>query len=139
MKRTFIIHAIPKAQGRARAARFGKFVKIHDDPKSAAYKENFAAQVAMQKPVLMLEPLKVTLLFFLPRPKGHYKKSGELTKSAPAMHSSKPDIDNLQKAALDALKGICWRDDTQIWSISATKSYSTEPMTQITIEEEVTL
>jgi Holliday junction resolvase RusA-like endonuclease len=29
-------------------------------------------------------------------------------------HTGKPDVDNLAKALYDALKGIVWRDDSQI-------------------------
>ncbi len=28
------------------------------------------------------------------------------------------DVDNVAKCALDALKGICWIDDSQIWELS---------------------
>ena len=31
-----------------------------------------------------------------------------------AFHSSKPDRDNLDKAVMDALKGLAWIDDSQV-------------------------
>lgn len=41
--------------------------------------------------------------------------------------TTKPDLDNLAKAVLDALNGIVWVDDARICSLILTKSYSKEP------------
>jgi Holliday junction resolvase RusA-like endonuclease len=60
-------------------------------------------------------PLAVVFLFAMPRPKS-YKKS-----VAYEWHPVKPDFDNLQKSALDALKGIVYTDDSQIVSARALK------------------
>lgn len=32
---------------------------------------------------------------------------------------TKGDIDNLQKAILDGLNGVAWRDDRQVWQLTA--------------------
>jgi len=50
-------------------------------------------------------------------------------------HSKKPDLSNLVKFYEDALNGILWRDDAIICEITATKIYSNEPKTVITVEE----
>ena len=56
------------------------------------------------------------LTFLLPRPKSLPKKV--------VHHIKKPDCDNLIKAAKDALKGICYKDDSQIIEIYAIKKYA---------------
>jgi Holliday junction resolvase RusA-like endonuclease len=41
--------------------------------------------------------------------------------------TSRPDFDNYEKLATDALKGIVWRDDAQVVNAAFWKRYSTEP------------
>lgn len=45
------------------------------------------------------------------------------------------DVDNMAKLVLDALNGVCWRDDDQIASLMATKAHDPEnPRTEIVVE-----
>lgn len=71
-------------------------------------------------------PLEVALAFVLPRPESYTTKRGPNVR---AWHDRKPDPDNLVKAALDALKGVAWRDDAQIarMSIAKVMASATEP------------
>lgn len=46
-------------------------------------------------------------------------------------HCKKPDIDNYLKYILDCMSGIVFKDDAQVWSISAKKVYGVEPCTEI--------
>jgi len=85
-----------------------------------------AAWQAYDGPPLIV-PLSVTLAFRLPRPKAHYgtgKNAAVLKESAPRRHIVRPDIDKLSRAVLDALKGVVWRDDAQVWAKSAMKGYA---------------
>ena len=82
-------------------------------------------------------PLEVIVKFFLLRPKGHYTKKGNLTKSASAYPMrKKDDLDKLLRAALDALTGIMWIDDGQISKIVAAKEYSHDYEAGMTIRIE---
>ena len=65
----------------------------------------------------------VGFLFRFQRPKSHYRTgryAAELKPSAPQCHLGKPDIDNLVKAALDAVgkwdrkPPLLWVDDSQV-------------------------
>lgn len=59
-------------------------------------------------------PVVVTLTCVMPRPKGKVWK----TKPMPRYpHTSKPDAENIGKAVLDALTGLAWRDDSQVYSL----------------------
>lgn len=60
-------------------------------------------------------PEQVTLVFVIPMPKSWSNKHREAMRFQP--HKSKPDVDNLQKAVLDAL---C-EDDSHIWHVDAYK------------------
>ena len=69
--------------------------------------------------------VSVTIVFVLPRPKSHFTGKGALTKSAPAYPSVKPDLDKLERAALDGLvAGGVMRDDSQVCSINSAKVYA---------------
>ncbi len=43
------------------------------------------------------------------------------------------DIDNLAKAVLDALNGICWQDDSQISELHVTKNLADEPRIELEV------
>ena len=55
--------------------------------------------------------LSVSIDFVFPRPKSKTKKRGANERY---WHTSKPDLDNLYKATLDALNGLAFRDDSQV-------------------------
>jgi Holliday junction resolvase RusA-like endonuclease len=61
-------------------------------------------------------PLRVTFVFYRQRPKGHFRKNGQLSGTGledthPTM---RPDVLKLARGAEDALTGVLWRDDSQI-------------------------
>jgi Holliday junction resolvase RusA-like endonuclease len=140
MIQQFTFIGVPKAQGRPRFARRGKFVTAYDPKDSAQYKNNVAAQIVAQKPVLIGQgiAIKLTLGFILPRPQGHYGAKGNVKEKYKSMrHVKKPDSDNLVKAIKDSLTGIVWYDDSQIDYTIVQKSYGDEPKAFITVETEV--
>lgn len=63
-------------------------------------------------------PLDVRLTFVMPRPQALMWKAKEMVRLP---HVVKPDCDNLIKSTLDALKGLTWKDDTQIFTLQASK------------------
>ena len=73
----------------------------------------------------LIHPLAVSLTFYMPRPKSHYRTNGNLKDSSPMfLHDSKPDADNLAKAILDALTGIhAWQDDDQVCELTVLKRW----------------
>lgn len=46
----------------------------------------------------------------------------------------KPDLDNLVKALKDALTGIVWKDDAQIVSLCARKTYGDRPAIYVKVK-----
>jgi crossover junction endodeoxyribonuclease RusA len=59
-------------------------------------------------------PLRVALVFVMPRPSGTPKRS------TPAA-IKRPDTDKLSRAVFDALSGVVWRDDSQVVELHAFK------------------
>jgi len=84
----------------------------------------FAAQA--WKDVLTDGPVWLDLLYRFSRPKSHYgtgKNASVLKPGAPKHPIGRPDIDKLERAVLDALTGVVYRDDSQVVSVFQTKEY----------------
>ena len=62
-----------------------------------------------------------------------YEKPKSIKKSK-IYKTTKPDLDNLIKAILDSLNGICYKDDNQIVELSSTKKYGSEDLIVLTLE-----
>jgi Holliday junction resolvase RusA-like endonuclease len=68
----------------------------------------------------------VELTFVRPRTKGHYgtgRNAGVLKDSAPAYPAVRPDIDKLERCALDALTGVVYGDDGQVVALRSVKVF----------------
>ena len=112
--REYIVRGKPIPQGRPRAYRRGTFIGFYDPSTSKKWKDEIAAQVKGQFPILHPGgPVSLSLFFKMPAPKSY--------KGGP--HVCRPDVDNLAKAVKDALTGICWQDDCQIITLHARKAY----------------
>lgn len=59
------------------------------------------------------------------------KKAQALDGALP--HIVRPDVDNLVKLLLDGVKGILWRDDTQVYAIMAGKEYGPQAHTAVAV------
>lgn len=80
-------------------------------------------------------PISVFIQFVLPRPKSKIRK---LSDNPRYHHCSKPDIDNVTKAVLDALQGIVWRDDSCIAELHTVKLVAAGdelPSVEVTVNE----
>lgn len=102
----------PVPAARPRVARWGTYY-----PKT--YKvwmeDAFKALIKFERPVRISNPVNVSIIVRVPRPK--------TTERA----WPRGDVDNYAKAALDAVTkaGCCWEDDDQVVNLSVIKQYST--------------
>ena len=128
----FDVPAVPVGQPRPRATNAGAHARIHEVTHVGKASEGtrrphpivafkatvrLAAQQAYQGPPLR-EPLRMSLVFVLPRGTNKFWK----TRPTPRYpHIARPDIDNLAKAVLDSLNQIVFKDDSQIYAITASK------------------
>lgn len=98
------------------------------------------SQVASEAVATMLEgPLRMRMDFVFPRPKGHFgsgKNAGVLKRNAPPFPAVKPDATKLLRSTEDALKGILWKDDSQIVTQAATKRYGEQAGCRIRVVPE---
>jgi len=75
------------------------------------------AGIVMMGTELFEGPVRLSLMFVIPRPKGHYRSgrfAGELRQNVPRFPTKKPDLTKLVRGVEDALTGIVWRDDSQV-------------------------
>ena len=130
---SFTIPGDPIAQPRHKISTRGGFAKayISKDHPIHAYKQaiQLEAKVAMAGLASVEGPVLVTAMFRFGRPKSH-TKAARIDDN----HKQKPDLDNLVKAVLDALNGICWADDSQVCQIRASKAWRTEGQTIVVID-----
>jgi crossover junction endodeoxyribonuclease RusA len=70
-------------------------------------------------------PVGLSLSFTFRRPSTHIGTKG-LKSSAPIDKVTRPDVDKLARAVLDALTGVLYFDDSQVVFLSARKSYGYE-------------
>ncbi|MGB1226160.1 MAG: RusA family crossover junction endodeoxyribonuclease [Mycobacterium sp.] len=95
--------------------------------KTKLWRASVAAQCRAQWRLPMLNgPVSLDVLFYMPRPKKHYRTgryAGELRPDAPDMHTIAPDATKLMRSTEDAMKSIVWRDDCLVCQQSAVKLY----------------
>jgi Holliday junction resolvase RusA-like endonuclease len=139
---SFQVRAEPKGQPRAKASRAGGFIRMYTPPTADSFKA--AVQAAAIEAGLLnknLEgPIALRLVFRMPRPKSHFgtgKNSSKLKDKAAYWHTTKPDLDNIEKALKDALSDIrAWRDDCQVCDVQKSKIYvegMDAPVSDVTI------
>lgn len=73
-------------------------------------------------------PVAITITFGMPRPKSHLMLRGgkyvvkwQDKDKRPAVA---PDLDKLTRAVMDALSGVCYKDDAQVVSLHVEKVYA---------------
>lgn len=127
---TFRIEGTPIAQPRHRASCRGGFAKLYlpKDHGIHAWKEAISSiaidHIASGGP--FEGPVKVDLLFAF---------KARTRRECAQYRVCKPDIDNLAKAALDALTDSgAWNDDSQVVQMHAAKMYAAAPFMQVRIE-----
>jgi len=127
----FMVHGMPIAQGSKRAITSrGRTFMVDDNKENLRPWRQEIAQVAaeaMDGDGVWSGPIFVRIMFFLPRPRGHFGKGRNeerLRPTAPIAPHTKPDVDKLVRAVLDALTGVVFHDDAQVVDLFATKVYS---------------
>lgn len=132
---SFIVHGVPVGKGRPRLTTRGGFAHAYTPKKTREAEATLTARAVQYRPSEPFDcALHVRLTFVFPVPDSWPKKKKALALTDNMAHVTKPDIDNLVKAALDALCGPFFLDDKQISSLHAVKRYGPTPMTEVSIE-----
>ena len=112
---TAVVLGDPVAQGRPRFSRQGGFVKAYDPAKSRDYKSYVRLIAAQNAPDSPVEgAIEFSLRIYRAIPNGMPKYKREAAKEGRLRPVTKPDVSNVLKGVEDALKGVWYKDDSQI-------------------------
>lgn len=117
----FVFDLEPTPKGRPRVSRFGG---VYTPGKTRLF-ENAVKMMAkaQYRGEPLACPVHLSVFFVMTRPKS-VKRSH---------HTTKPDLTNLIKSLEDALNGVVWKDDSQIFSVSAVKRYGPKGQINVTV------
>ena len=133
----------PAPQGSKRPVRLGngKIGMAESSKAVGPWREAVRAETqrSMNGSGPLAGPVRVSLAFFTPRPKGHFRTgrfAAILRDGAPGRPAGRPDLDKLARAVLDGLTaGGAWKDDSQVVVLVAEKLYRPMPGCMITVTE----
>ena len=133
-----VIPGKPHAQGRHRAVRMGKSVRMYDHPASAKWKKMAAKEMMAQRtgsPWIASEPLLLRIRAMYPLPRSSWR---QLAPIPVRWRIERPDVDNIAKAVMDAAQGVLFGDDSQVVRLEVDKlvcAQGEEPRVEITVEQ----
>lgn len=126
---TFFVHGEPQSQGSMRAFMAGGKPVLTSTNKSLGAWRQIVAARAQEHAHMHDGPVRMTLMFFVPRPKS--------LRRTDVLPTKRPDLDKLERACLDAMTGVMYRDDSQVTTLVASKRYGIEATgVRITIEDD---
>lgn len=136
----FHVDGLPAPQGSKRHVGGGRMVESSKKVKPWRQDVVTAARAAIDMAVTFetfTGPVRVRVVFYLPRPKSHYRSGANahlLKASAPPYVAVKPDVDKLLRSTFDALStaGV-WRDDNQAVIVHTEKVYADRPGARLEI------
>lgn len=109
-----------KGSARAFVSGTGRAIVTNDNPKEKHWAQLVREEAlkACQGRKLWDGPVAVDLAVRLPRP----KRCGKVALGVSS--TTKPDIDKLARSILDALTGIVFVDDAQVYQLIITKTFA---------------
>lgn len=119
---TFTVYGVPQPKGSARAfvpKGWSRAIVTSDNPKNKGWQQlvaEAACQALNGQTFYTDGPVRLTVVFYLPRPKSLPKRV--------AAHLKKPDLDKLVRSVKDALTKVVWQDDAQVTELNAVKRYA---------------
>lgn len=142
---TTVTFEVPGApQGKARP-RFrvvkpkGKpeFVHVYTPAETMGYEKAiaWAAKAAMRGKEPMTGPVELCVTAVLPVPVSWSIKKRNAALVGDLWPTGKPDFDNIEKVVADAVKGIVWKDDSQVCTSNFRKRYGKDPGLAVEVHE----
>lgn len=134
----FVINIEPRPQERHRSTIKNGRISTYEDKEMKFWKKNLAYLIKAQKPECWAKcALMMVITFFIRPPQyiAKVKKNQEALEAETTLVMVKPDLDNYEKALMDAINGICYHDDGQVAKKIARKVYSNDPRIEFEISK----
>ena len=133
----FIVPGAPVGKGRPRFARVGKAMRAYTPAATKSYEKVVAllARASLGSRGPLHGALAVRIDAWCPIPSSWSRRKHVRALGEQLLPTTKPDIDNVAKAVLDALNKIAFADDAQIVHLTCSKRYGSEPRLEVTVRE----
>lgn len=130
----FSVPGKPQGKARPRFARMGRGVRAYTPASTQAYERAVrAAALAAMAPgteaayAAYTGAVHVFVHAVFPVPASWPAKRRQAAFEGSIVPTVKPDSDNVAKAVLDGLRGVCFADDAQVTWLCAAKQYGPDP------------
>jgi Holliday junction resolvase RusA-like endonuclease len=110
----FEVKGDPVPKARARTVRKGGRTWSFTPKKVAVWEKTVKEEAAKHFAEPLVGPIQISMIFYMNRPQSRRKDVWVPTT---------PDLDNLEKAILDALNGVAYEDDRFVVAKNAQKKY----------------
>lgn len=127
----FVVPCAPVAKARVRVTCNGSYTPA----KTRAFETHcrLLAKAAMGHLVPTADAVTLCMVAFVPIPKSWSRPKRARALAGLLLPTSRPDLDNYEKAVTDALNGICYEDDSQICDVVKSKRYSDVPRVHVEV------
>ena len=126
---SFTVPGQPQGKGRARIGKVGPHARMFTPAKTVSYESlvSHAAHQAMGGGALIDQAVHVFMLITCQVPASWSKKKQASALLQQIRPTTKPDIDNVEKAIFDGCNGVVWRDDVCVVAVTKEKRYGATP------------
>lgn len=131
----FVVPGPAIGKGRPRVGKVGNHARLFTPPKTVNYEGlvALAAAQAMQGRPLIEGPVAVSIDISCQIPESWSRRKKQDAVNHVVLPTTKPDIDNVEKALFDAMNGVVWVDDVQVVNVSKRKRYAATPGVRIAV------
>lgn len=128
-------HPVGKARARTVRTKYGRTIS-YTPKKTRRWEDNarMQAQAQMRGRSPLTGPVALRVCAYLAVPSSWPAWKREAALHGHVRPTGKPDLDNLLKAANDAMNGVLWIDDAQVVQIVSDKAYSDTPRVEIQVD-----
>src|SRR3990167_854307 len=130
-----VVAGPPVAKGRTQFVRRSGFAYTPAKTRKYEAHVRLAAQETRQGEPPLDGACSLTVLAVLPVPQSWSQRKHARAVSGSIVPTTRPDVDNFLKAALDGCNGIVYRDDSQIISADVLKRYVLAAQLVITVRD----
>ena len=138
---SFTAHVLPCGKDRPRFSMGSGFPRVYTSEKTRRFETIFSdvAHGAMMRAGYMptYDAVRLRIVAYFPVPQSYSKKKRGECIAGLIKPTVKPDIDNVIKAALDAMNGVVYVDDKQVFEVIISKRYTERDVGYFEVEVSV--